>query len=145
MNQTTDRQQEVGGTTLSFKVEFATGYKGSKRLQSGVTPAINSVPVGRTPRVSKLMALAIKMDQLVRSGVVKDYAELARLGHVTRARLSQIMNLMNLAPDIIESVLHLPSTRNGRDAVAEHHLRVVAKSADWRIQRETWEKCTNSP
>ncbi len=44
------------------------------------------------------MALAIRFDGLMRQGVVKDQAELARLGHVSRARLTQIMNLLCLAP-----------------------------------------------
>ena len=54
------------------------------------------------------MALAIRFDQLIRDGVVADQTELARLGHVSRARLSQIMNLTNLAPDLQEQILHLP-------------------------------------
>jgi hypothetical protein len=45
------------------------------------------------------------MDQLVRTGEVTGYAELAALGHVTRARMSQIMGLLCLAPDIQEGVL----------------------------------------
>jgi len=44
-----------------------------------------------------LLALAIRLDQLIRDGVVADQAELARLGHVSRARLTQIMNLLYLA------------------------------------------------
>src|SRR3712207_3152134 len=34
--------------------------------------------------------------------------KVARLGHVTRARVTQIMNLLNLAPDIQEAILFLP-------------------------------------
>lgn len=54
-----------------------------------------------------------------------DQAELARLGHVTRARLTKIMNLLNLAPDIQGAVLFLPPTENGRDAVTERDLRPI--------------------
>jgi hypothetical protein len=46
---------------------------------------------------------------------VTDYADLARLGHVTRARVTQIMNLLNLAPDIQEELVFLPKTIRGRD------------------------------
>ncbi len=49
--------------------------------------------------------------ELIREGVVTDYAELARLGHVTRARVTQIMNLLHLAPDIQETLLFLPAGR----------------------------------
>lgn len=54
---------------------------------------------GRAPRVSRLMALAIRLDGLNRDGVVSDQAELARLDQVSRARLTQVMNLLYLAPD----------------------------------------------
>jgi len=43
---------------------------------------------GRVPRVSRLMALAIKFERLVREQRFRDYAEIARLGKVSRARLS---------------------------------------------------------
>ena len=93
---------------------------------------------GRVPRVSRLMALAIRFDQLIRDGVVADQAELARLGHVTRARLTQIMNLLCLAPDIQEALLHLPATKQGPDAVTEKQLRAIAADLDWRRQRQMW-------
>ncbi len=51
------------------------------------------------------MALAIKFQEMVDHGEVCDYAELARLGYVTRARITQIMNLLNLAPEIQEDIL----------------------------------------
>jgi len=68
----------------------------------------SDVESGNIPRISRLMALAIKFDGLVRHGEVRDYADLARLGYVTRARITQIMNLLNLAPDIQEEILFLP-------------------------------------
>ena len=59
----------------------------------------------RVPRITRLMALAIKFQDMVDRGEVRDYADLARLGYVTRARITQIMNLLNFAPDIQEGVL----------------------------------------
>ncbi len=55
---------------------------------------------GRIPRVARLMALAIRMEALIASGRVACYADAARLAHVSRARMTQIMNLTRLAPDI---------------------------------------------
>ena len=55
------------------------------------------------------MALAIRFDGSIRDGVVKDQAELAKLGHVTRATLTQIMAFLNLAPDIQEAILTVPT------------------------------------
>jgi len=69
-------------------------------------------PLPRIPRVTRLMALAIKFQDMVDRGEVRDYADLARLGHVTRARMSQIMNLLLLAPDIQEQLLARSSTSN---------------------------------
>jgi hypothetical protein len=75
----------------------------------------------RVPRVTKLMALAIQFDQLIREDVVKDQAELALQGRVTRARLTQIMDLLVLAPQIQLQLLNLA----GREAhgISERRLR----------------------
>ena len=85
--------------------------------------------------MSRLMALAIRFDQLIRDGVVADQAELARLGHVSPARLTQIMNLLWLAPDIQEALLFLPRVACGQDPVHERQIRPIAAVADWRKQR----------
>lgn len=55
-------------------------------------------PIGRLLRVTRYMALAIYYEDLIRKGHVRDYAEIATLGHVTRARITQIMNLRLLLP-----------------------------------------------
>ena len=95
---------------------------------------------GRIPRITRLMALAIKFEGYVRDGVVKDYAELARLGHVTRARLTQIMDLNLLAPDIQEAILDLPRTVEGRDRVTLKELRGVLDARNWQQQRHSWQQ-----
>ena len=96
--------------TIERKVHFHSGRHTRKELREG--EATPSAPVGRVPRVSRLMALAIRLDQLIHDGAVSDQAELARLGHVSRARLTQIMNLLCLAPDIQEQILFLPPTES---------------------------------
>ena len=92
----------------------------------------------RVPRVSRLMALAIRFGDLMRSGEVTSYAELARLGRVTRARMTQVMALLGLAPDIQEEVLFLPRTVKGRDRVQLRHLLPIAALSDWSKQRVFW-------
>jgi hypothetical protein len=132
--------------TVERKVDFSRARRGrkqihggrdrSKQMQKGAdAPAIST---GRVPRVSRLMALAIRLDRLIHDGVVTDQAELARLGHVTRTRLTQIMNLLNLAPEIQEELLFLATTEQGRDAVTEKQLRPIAAVQDWRKQRRMW-------
>ncbi|TWT30129.1 hypothetical protein [Blastopirellula retiformator] len=117
--------------TVQRKVEFQTARR-SRKVQE------ENASVGRVPRVSRLMALAIRLDQMIRDGEVADQAELARLGHVTRARLTQIMNLLQLAPDIQEAILFLPVTERGRDIVTERDLRPIAAGSCWKQQRNAW-------
>jgi len=88
--------------------------------------------------VTRLMALAIRFEHLIRDGEVKDLAEIARLGQVTRARVTQIMNLLHLAPDIQEAILALPRVEAGRDPITERELRPIAAIPDWRKQRAAW-------
>jgi len=90
---------------------------------------------GTIPRVARLMALALHFDGLLAKGVVKDHAEIARLGHVTRARITQILNLLHLAPDIQERLLFLPCVTRGRAPITEHALRAVAAEPLWETQR----------
>ena len=69
-----------------------------------------------------------------------DQAELARPGYVSRARLTQIMNLLNLAPDIQEDILFLTKPDSGRDKITEKGLRSIAVVPNLRKQREMWRK-----
>ena len=89
----------------------------------------------RIPRISKLVALAIKMETLVRERQVDDYAALASAGSVSRSRMSQIMSLTNLAPEIQEALLFLPNTGRGPDPITERQLRRIARVIDWRLQK----------
>src|SRR5262249_54744790 len=70
----------------------------------------------RIPRIAQLLALARHIDDLVRSGALGSYAAAARLGHVSRARMSQILALLNLAPDLQEQLLFLQRPARGRIA-----------------------------
>lgn len=96
--------------------------------------------VGRVPRVARLMALAIRFEGLIEAGVVANQSELARLARVTQPRMSQIMNLLHLAPDIQEEILFLSRTSSGRDSIHEHMLREIAALVDWMAQRSHWNR-----
>lgn len=124
--------------TIESKIHFERRGRGSrKNVRNGDAPAQKS-PIGRVPRVARFMALAIRFEQLIRDGQVSDYAELARLGHVTRARITQIMNLLMLAPDIQEAILFLPRVERGRDQIYLRLLQPIALVPDWRKQRRLW-------
>ena len=99
--------------------------------------AIAPQPV-RLSRVARLMALALRFEKLLRNKVVANYAELARLGHVSSARISQILNLQYLAPDIQEELLFLTRQTRGRDPIHLARLQPIAAHFDWAKQRRLW-------
>lgn len=109
--------------------------RGQRQLREGKTP---DQPRGKIPRIARLMALAIHCDELIQNGDLTDQSELARFGQVTTARTTQILSLLALAPDIQEEILYLPRTTNGRDAIKETDVRVIAAVLDWRKQRRLW-------
>jgi len=123
--------------TVKRKVQFARDAKGRKRMVTRRRPA-EEVSPGRVPRIARLMALAIRFDRLIRDGTVADQSELARLACVTQPRMTQIMNLLNLAPDIQEQLLSLKPVTSGRDHLHERGLRTVAAVSDWAGQRSRW-------
>jgi hypothetical protein len=97
------------------------------------------VPLGRVPRVARLLALALRLEQLVQAGVIANYAALAQLGRVSRARITQILSLRFLAPDLHQAVLFLPRTTRGRDPIHLRQLQRVAAELDWKQQRRLWQ------
>jgi hypothetical protein len=123
------------GLTTTTTVHFRQGRGTRKVMKEGEASA---AVVSAVPRISRLMALAIRMQELVDSGEVADYADLARLARVSRARISQIMSLTLLAPDIQEAILFLPGTDGGRGAVGELQVRRICTVPDWRRQRRMW-------
>lgn len=133
--------------STTFKIHMNREAKGRIRLREG-EKAVLAEPrtgSGRIPRVTRLMALAIRFDRLVASGQVRDFAEMARLGHVTRARISQITNLLNLAPDIQEALLFLPPVLAGDDPITERDIRPIACEPDWAKQQSVWQDTMRGP
>jgi hypothetical protein len=85
------------------------------------------------------MALALRLEGLLRNGTVPHQAELARLGQVSRARISQILNLLHLAPDIQEQLLFLPLLLQGRERLHLADLQALCRTWEWRRQRRLWQ------
>src|SRR5258706_14810624 len=105
----------------------------SSKKQTAPRP---SRTIGRIPRITRLMALAIRFDRLLAERIVTDYSDLAKLGRVSKARITQIMNLLNLAPDIQEKLLFLAPVRSWRDPVSERSLRTIVAEPSWKNQRK---------
>src|SRR6267378_1826680 len=120
--------------TVQCAVHFEREARGRKRIESGAEQP-SDLPPGRVPRLARFLALALRLEQQLRQGVLKDCGEVARVGHVTRARVSQILTLVNLAPDIQEAILFLPRTQRGRDPVILSDVLPIATELDWKRQR----------
>ena len=118
---------------IQFRLH-ATGRPEGRPGSSGA-PAPGS---GRLPRVTQVMALAIQFQDMIQQGEARNYADLARLGCLTRERMSQIMELIWLAPDIQQEILAYPPTEAGRFPLSEVAVRKIAASLSWLQQRSDW-------
>ena len=108
-------------TTIRTKVAFRTTSK-AKRAKA--------VPSTRLPSsMARRLALAHFVEQLVGDGALRDYAHAARLLGVTRARMTQILDLLLLAPSVQERVLEGERFR-------ERELRAALREPAWRIQQQ---------
>jgi len=114
---------------------LSTANAGRKRIKNGPASSDKAPLPERVPRISRLMALAIHFDGMIRPGEVRDYADLARLGRITRARATQIMNLLNLSSAIQEKLLFLPRTAKGRDVITEREARLTVSFLEWNRQK----------
>ncbi|MFN7893357.1 MAG: hypothetical protein ACK5OC_23900 [Pirellula sp.] len=127
--------------TINRQFHVATKRSGTKQIQSGTMPV---TPTGRVPRISRLLALAHHCYRLVQSGTIINQSELAHFGQISTTRMTQIMWLDNLAPDIQEDILFLPRTTQGRDPIKEVDIRPIAKTLEWNKQRQMWSRLRQS-
>jgi hypothetical protein len=124
--------------TVKKKVFFTRGERGRRRIENRPPPS-QGVPPGRVPRVSRVMALAIQFEDLLRSGTVSDTVVLASLAKVTQPRITQVMSLLHLCPSIQEELLFLPLVTHGRDPINEKQLLRACAEPDFSKQRRQWE------
>jgi hypothetical protein len=108
------------------------------RPASDSAEQVGSQKAGRLPRVTQVLALAIHLQDMIRRGEAKDYADLARLSCLCRERISQIVRLTYLAPDIQMALLYLPPTPTGRYPISETAVREIANLLSWPEQRQAW-------
>ena len=136
-----------GNHEVTYAVDFRAGGHGRQPARTPGSQPPDAVSAGCSiPRIARLMALAIRFDGLLRKETIRDYAELARLGRVTRARMTQIMKLLDLAPDIQEQILFLPpvALHTGK-GLSERNLRPVVRRIDWSEQRRLFQTILNRP
>ena len=123
--------------TVKRKLNLAREAHGRRRVSAKQKDKPTIKP-GRIPRISRLMALAIRLERMLQTGEVDNLTELARLSHVTQPRMSQILNLTMLAPDIQEELLFLPRVTTGKPTIHEKMLRPIVSLVDWDKQKKMW-------
>jgi hypothetical protein len=129
----------INGQPPSARAEARSCCPGATPEQSGgITESVS------VPRISRLLALALRMEQMMEEGRVKTYSELAQLGQVSTARITQIMNLLHLAPDIQEQILSPDAAQAGLCEVSRAEAmfgraveRAANSLAEWTIGRNS--------
>jgi hypothetical protein len=123
-------------TSAPFEIKF--NLRAKQRPDASDPGIAPSQRTGRLPRITQVVALAIHMENMIASGAAKDYADLARLSCLCRERISQIVRLNYLAPDIQIELLYLPPTPTGSYPVSETAVRKIASLLSWADQRRDW-------
>ena len=123
-----------------IKVKRKVAFQGEvhKRRDAAKAARVKLAQSGRIPRIAKLVALASRMQSMIESGEVESYQQLAELGRISQPRMTQIMSLLLLAPDIQEELLYLPEVNQGKAQIHERLLRPLTTEIDWRVQRRMW-------
>jgi hypothetical protein len=106
--------------------------------------AVGAERAERVPRITRLLALALKFEELIGSGTLSNYAAVAQVAQVSRSRVTQMTSLLNLAPDIQEEILFLPSTEAKQLRISEPSLRKLTATLLWNQQREQWKALRRS-
>ena len=115
-----------------IKVKRKIAFQGEvhKRRDAAKVKRVKLAQSGRTPRIAKLVALASRMQSMIESGQIETFHQLAEIGRISQPRMTQIMSLLNLAPDIQEELLYLPVVIQGRSQIHERLLRPLTSELD---------------
>ena len=144
----TYREQTVE-IALGPKGAFENGNIGSLKLRAPPSRVVNTVgPVRQNPkparepkppRVVELLRKAVEWKTLIESGKIATQAEIAHKEGITRARVTQIMGMLRLTPEIQEQIRALPDTF-GPSNVSERNLRPIGAIAGQRDQLREFHK-----
>ena len=131
---------------MSGIVEVRCSLKRSPRQRSHtgetapVPPAIVDALELRAklPRITHTVARAVLFEHSIANGEAADFSDLARLTAITRERVSQVMKMMWLAPDIHDDLLRLPPVRRGDFSIMVPEVTTIADEVLWEDQRILW-------
>jgi hypothetical protein len=95
-----------GSVTVTYKLEITRGRKGQNRLAEPAPPPERpAIDPATVPRIVRMLVLGYHFERLVREGKVKNYAEIARLTGLSRARITQIVSLTLLPAEVQVQIL----------------------------------------
>lgn len=115
-------------------------YRSSRVHLSDRPPPPKPEPVRRPAKIARMLALAHHLQNAIDRGLVADHAAVARKLGLTRARVTQLLDLLLLAPDLQEAVLAMEAV-DGVEPMAERTLRAVAHAGAWEEQRAAFSSC----
>ncbi len=138
-------QVDTGAEPVQAGIRIVTGslfrvrQGGSVQFSTAPPPPARPKPEPnrRPARVAVMLALAHRLQAAIDEGKVSDQAETARRLGLTRARITQLLDLTLLAPDIAEEILFLQAV-DGVEPLAERMLRPITTTPDWTEQRRRW-------
>jgi len=157
-------QDQNGGPVAAYReqtVEIALGPKGAfingnigaltrrvatARVVSAAPPRrgkLKPPKEPKTPRVVEFLRKAIEWKALLESGQIATQADIACQEGITRARVTQVMGMLRLAPEIRENILSIPNTIP-RLPVTERVLRPIATITDYHDQIREFHKLLGS-
>ncbi len=87
--------------------------------------------------------LALEFQKMLEQELVNNRSELAKRHGMSRARVTQLMNLLNLAPEIQEHLLQLQDKKSVR-AFSERRLRGLARLRSHSAQIHRFSVLLNS-
>jgi len=125
--------------TLGPKGAFRKGNLGTLTRRVTADRVISAVPEPRdtpkppqkpkTPRVVELLQMAMEWQRQLDAGEMETQAAIARREGLTRARVTQIMAMLRLAPEIRKHILAMPEMV-GRPGISERALRPITQIGD---------------
>lgn len=129
---------------VEFQVHFRTARHGRKHLRKGPIEKNPDRPGEDVPRLARLLALAHRWNRLIDEGVVANHAEIARVMGLSRARVTQITDLLYLAPNIQEDILLRVCGENREPSLPERAMRPITGTPTWAEQRALWRRLGRS-
>ncbi len=118
----------------ALRFEFKVALKELKHQR----PKRKEAEIRKEPRLRHTLILAYHIQDIISGNKAKDFTQIAKWLNMTKARLSQIMNFVNLAPCIQEEILL--SKNNKIQELTEYKIHAITIESDWEKQKKLWKE-----